>query len=68
VVLPGLDTLLTSYLDFGRELSVFDNFLSLSNRVAQYLGNALSMTYLSGWHQCQFSALGILRAPFVLLC
>lgn len=67
VVLPSLDSLLTSYFNFAKELSVFENVHSPTNG-AQYLNDTLSMTYLSGWHQCQFSALGILRAPFVLLC
>lgn len=68
VALPTVDSTLNLCFDFSKELSVFESVLSPLNGVAHYLGDALSMTYLSGWHQCQFSALGMLRAPFVLLC
>lgn len=68
VVLPSVDLTLSLCFDFAKELNVFENFHGPSNGAAQYLGDALLMAYLSGWHHCQFSALGILRAPFVLLC
>lgn len=68
VVLQSIESLLNTTVDFARGLSPFENVHSQSNDVGQYLSDALSLSYLSGWHQCQFAALGTLRAPFVLLC
>lgn len=67
VVLPSLDSVLNTFFDFARDLSDFDSVHSQSV-AAQQLSDATPLANLSGWHQCQFSALGILRAPFVLLC
>jgi hypothetical protein len=67
VVLPSLDSVLNTFFDFARNLSAFDAVHSQSF-AAQQLNDATPLANLSGWHQSQFSALGILRAPFVLLC
>ncbi len=68
VVLPSVDLIVSSYLDFAKDLNVVETMYALSDEAALFSANAQSLTCLSGWHQSQFSALEILRAPVVLLC
>lgn len=67
VTLPNGDSMLSSCFDYAKELNFFGK-IPASDAVTLFSANAVSLTYLSGWHQSQFSALEILRAPFVLLC
>lgn len=68
VVLPDVDSILNTCLDSSKELNYFETIHALLEEATLFSANAPSLTCLSGWHQSQFSALGILRAPFVLLC
>lgn len=68
VVLPSVELLLSSSLDYAEDLNVFETSHFLSDEPAIFSANALSLICLSGWHQSQFTALEILRATFVLLC